>query len=99
MNNNQFNPQNYQQMQQQQYQMQMQQQQQTQLIQELEFKELLNAYNLSVKKCFTHCITNFKTKTLTNEEIKCSQSCAEKFFGYYKRCGKTFQSLQDIFQQ
>ena len=47
-----------------------------------------------VEHCFNDCIKTFRSSTLSDQESKCVNSCAEKFIKLGRRAGYRYQEHQ-----
>ncbi|KAJ7548549.1 hypothetical protein O6H91_07G016800 [Diphasiastrum complanatum] len=63
------------------------------MIDSLQVRDSLRMYNSLVEKCFTHCVENFRRKTLDKQEESCVQRCAEKFLKHSMRVSMRFAEL------
>jgi import inner membrane translocase subunit TIM9 len=54
-------------------------------LEEMQMRDSLRTFNGLVERCFTDCVTGFRSKTLTDHEDKCVKACAEKFFNHAVR--------------
>lgn len=54
-------------------------------LEEMQMRDSLRTFNGLVERCFTDCVTGFRTKSLTDGEDKCVTACAEKFFNHAVR--------------
>lgn len=53
----------------------------------------LKMYNSLVERCFSHCIENFRRKTLDKQEETCVKRCAEKYLKHSMRVSMRFAEL------
>mmetsp|Transcript_24499 Transcript_24499/g.48676 ORF Transcript_24499/g.48676 Transcript_24499/m.48676 type:complete len:90 (+) Transcript_24499:65-334(+) len=63
-------------------------------MEEMQTKESLRSYNMLVERCFTHCVSAFRSKSLDAKETTCIERCAEKFMKNTQRVGQRFAELQ-----
>ena len=56
--------------------------------------ESLKSYNNLVFRCFTQCVSTFRSRTLDNAETKCLQNCTDKYLKVTGRVGQRFQEYQ-----
>lgn len=56
----------------------------------LEMVDSMNTYNGLVQRCFSQCVTSFRSKTLEKSEKTCVQNCVSKFMIYSGRVGQRF---------
>ncbi|KAH8928758.1 hypothetical protein BT69DRAFT_1276910 [Atractiella rhizophila] len=54
-------------------------------------KDMMLVYSRLVEKCFTHCVNDFTSKSLSSKEEGCMRNCAEKFMGHSQRISQRFQ--------
>jgi len=54
-------------------------------LEEMQMRDSLRTFNGLVERCFTDCVTGFRSKSLTDGEDKCVTACAEKFFNHAVR--------------
>ena len=50
-------------------------------------------FNGLVERCFSECVSGFRSKALTNPEEKCVSTCAEKYLKHSGRVGQRFGEL------
>ncbi|EFO21941.1 hypothetical protein LOAG_06543 [Loa loa] len=60
------------------------------------FKDFLTQYNAVAEQCFTSCITDFTTRTVSNSEEQCCSNCLDKFLKMTQRISLRFQEHQLI---
>jgi import inner membrane translocase subunit TIM9 len=57
----------------------------------LQFKDFLSTYNKVTEGCFMNCVNDFKSRTLTNDEVACSDKCVDKFLKMTQRISQRLQ--------
>lgn len=55
------------------------------------FKNILKLYSSLVQRCFTDCVNDFTSNTLSYKEETCINRCSEKFLKHSERVGQRFQ--------
>ncbi|KAG8462696.1 hypothetical protein KFE25_004672 [Diacronema lutheri] len=68
-------------------------------LEEMQMRDSLRTFNGLVERCFTDCVTGFRSKSLTDGEDKCVTACAEKFFNHARRVGQRFGELSQKQQE
>lgn len=58
------------------------------------FKDFLANYNKLSEICFTDCVWDFTSRTVSKGEDSCSQNCAEKYLKMNQRISTRFQEFQ-----
>ena len=48
-------------------------------IQVKQFRDFLGQYNQLSENCFKHCIWDFRTRDVKNQEDSCVSNCVDKF--------------------
>lgn len=67
------------------------------LLQQIEIMQVQDSvrlYNELVENCFNKCVTRFHSKNLEDGEVKCVETCAQKFMNMSKRVGARWQEAQ-----
>lgn len=62
-----------------------------QVIEQKQVKDFMSLYLNLVERCFTDCVNDFTSKSLTSKETSCLAKCAEKFMKHSERVGQRFQ--------
>ena len=57
---------------------------------ELQLKEMQQMFNGLGQRCFTRCVTNFRSRQLDGNEKACITSCADKYMQHMARVGARF---------
>ena len=57
---------------------------------ELQVTEMMNTYNGMVDRCFSECVTSFRTKNLDDQETDCAKRCVQKSMAFQTRVGARF---------
>ncbi|KAJ1634349.1 Tim10/DDP family zinc finger protein [Pavlovales sp. CCMP2436] len=65
----------------------------------MQMRDSLRTFNGLVERCFSDCVTGFRSKSLTEHEDKCVNACAEKFFNHARRVGQRFGELSQKQQE
>lgn len=60
------------------------------------FKDFLAQYNIVAEQCFTACVTDFTTRTVSEAEERCCSNCLDKFLKMTQRMSLRFQEHQLI---
>ncbi|KAL3765330.1 hypothetical protein ACHAWO_010019 [Cyclotella atomus] len=63
------------------------------------FSTLSVLYNNLVSKCFTNCVTSFRSKSLDKYETSCVENCAERYIKMTQRVGLRFAESQALQQK
>eukprot|EP00794_Sanderia_malayensis_P019958 gene19959-21912_t len=63
-----------------------------------QIKAFLSTYNKLAEQCFTDCVHDFTSRTVTGPENTCSMNCAEKFLKMSQRVGIRFQEIHELNQ-
>ncbi len=66
------------------------------LIEQKQMKDFMRLYSGLVQRCFTDCVNDFTSKTLTSKEDSCIAKCAEKFLKHSERVGQRFQEQKYV---
>lgn len=53
-------------------------------------RDMLQLYSGLVERCFTSCVNDFTSKTLSTKEDECISRCADKFLAHSSRVGLRF---------
>ncbi|XP_066932217.1 mitochondrial import inner membrane translocase subunit Tim9-like [Clytia hemisphaerica] len=61
-----------------------------------QLKTFLTTYNKLSETCFSDCIQDFTTRTISSNENTCAMNCTEKFLKMAQRIGIRFQELQEL---
>mmetsp|Transcript_87860 Transcript_87860/g.138689 ORF Transcript_87860/g.138689 Transcript_87860/m.138689 type:complete len:94 (-) Transcript_87860:74-355(-) len=61
---------------------------------DMQMQESMNTYNNLVERCFSECVTSFRTKALDNTEEQCVKRCVQKFMSFSQRVAMRFQEKQ-----
>jgi len=48
-------------------------------LEDMQLKDTLRMFNGLVERCFSECVTGFRSKALTGPEEKCVSVCANKY--------------------
>ena len=48
-------------------------------LEEMQVKDMLRMFNGLVERCFSECVSSFRSKALTGPEETCVNACAEKY--------------------
>ncbi|EOD06038.1 mitochondrial import inner membrane translocase Tim10 [Emiliania huxleyi CCMP1516] len=62
-------------------------------LEEMQLKDTLRMFNGLVERCFSECVTGFRSKALTAPEEKCVTTCANKYLKHSGRVGQRFGEL------
>lgn len=62
-----------------------------QLVEKKQMKDFMRLYSSLVERCFSDCVNDFTSKSLTGKEETCVMRCAEKFLKHSERVGQRFQ--------
>ena len=55
------------------------------------FQEFLQSYNRLTQDCFKHCVNNFSSRKISNEEASCASKCVDKYLNTTQRISQRFQ--------
>ncbi|GMM37204.1 protein transporter [Saccharomycopsis crataegensis] len=66
------------------------------LVEQKQMKDFMRLYSDLVQRCFTDCVSDFTTKTLTSREEGCVLKCTEKFLKHSERVGARFQEQNEL---
>ncbi|TKR80741.1 hypothetical protein L596_014761 [Steinernema carpocapsae] len=58
------------------------------------FRDFLMQYNLVTERCFTACVVDMGSRTVSDKEEKCSSNCLDKFLKMTQRLSLRFQEHQ-----
>lgn len=61
-----------------------------QLVEAKQQKEYMRMYSNLVERCFSDCVNDFTSKSLSGKEESCLEKCAEKFLKHSERVGQRF---------
>ena len=64
-----------------------------QMLEDIQMRDSLRMFNGIVERCFSECVTGFRSKTMGEQEEKCVTTCAQKFLKYSARVGQRFGEL------
>ncbi|KAF5099210.1 hypothetical protein DV451_003080 [Geotrichum candidum] len=70
-----------------------------QLVERKQMKDFMRLYSSLVEKCFSDCVNDFTSNTLTTREDTCVMRCAEKFLKHSERVGQRFQEQNAALMQ
>ncbi|ODQ63819.1 mitochondrial import inner membrane translocase subunit TIM9 [Nadsonia fulvescens var. elongata DSM 6958] len=70
-----------------------------QLVEKKQMKDFMRLYSSLVQRCFSDCVNDFTSDTLTNKEEGCLQKCSEKFLKHSERVGQRFQEQNAALMQ
>lgn len=56
-------------------------------------------YNTLTERCFTTCVSSFRSKTLDKSETSCIANCAERYIKMTQRVGLRFAEDQALRQK
>ncbi|KAF5098337.1 hypothetical protein D0Z03_001232 [Geotrichum reessii] len=70
-----------------------------QLVERKQMKDFMRLYSSLVEKCFSDCVNDFTSNTLTSREDTCVMRCAEKFLKHSERVGQRFQEQNAALMQ
>jgi len=56
-------------------------------------------YNNLVERCFSGCVSSFRSKNLDKSEITCVENCAARYVKMTQRVGLRFAEHQALQQQ
>ena len=59
----------------------------------------IRMYNNLVERCFSQCITSFRSKTLDGSEVSCVENCAARYVKMTQRVGLRFAEHQAMQQK
>jgi import inner membrane translocase subunit TIM9 len=65
-----------------------------QQVEMMQVQDSVRLYNELVETCFGKCVTTFHSKNLEENELKCVETCAQKFMNMSKRVGARWQEAQ-----
>ena len=65
-----------------------------QQVEMMQVQDSVKLYNELVETCFAKCVTTFHSKNLEDNEVKCVETCAQKFMNMSKRVGARWQEAQ-----
>lgn len=60
------------------------------IVEQKQMKDFMHTYTGLVQRCFTDCVSDFTSKTLTSKEDQCLEKCVTKFLKYSERVGQRF---------
>lgn len=60
------------------------------LVAKKQMRDMLQLYSGLVERCFTSCVNDFTSKTLSTKEDECISRCADKFLAHSSRVGLRF---------
>mmetsp|Transcript_33312 Transcript_33312/g.71959 ORF Transcript_33312/g.71959 Transcript_33312/m.71959 type:complete len:93 (+) Transcript_33312:1-279(+) len=64
------------------------------VLEDMQIKESLSMYNSLAERCFSSCVTSFRSKALEPSEEKCMRKCTEKFINVSRRVSQRFAEQQ-----
>lgn len=62
-------------------------------LEHMQVRDSLRMYNRLVQRCFTDCVTDFRSKALDSTEEKCVARCCEKYLNVTARTGMRFHEF------
>lgn len=65
-----------------------------QQVEMMQVQDSVRLYNELVETCFSKCVNTFHSKNLEDTELKCVETCAQKFMNMSKRVGARWQEAQ-----
>ncbi len=68
------------------------------LMDDLQIQESVRLQNSLTQRCFNDCVTNFRQKTLDDNEELCVHRCVEKFLKHNSRVNAIFTKQQKMFE-
>ena len=68
-------------------------------LEEMQVKDMLRMFNGLVERCFSECVSSFRSKALTGPEETCVNACAEKYLKHSARVGLRFGEITMAQQQ
>mmetsp|Transcript_10958 Transcript_10958/g.15891 ORF Transcript_10958/g.15891 Transcript_10958/m.15891 type:complete len:97 (-) Transcript_10958:329-619(-) len=68
-------------------------------LEEMQMKDSLTMYNNLVDRCFTSCVSSFRSKTLDKYETSCVEHCASRYVKMTQRVGLRFAEHQAMQQK
>lgn len=73
---------------------------------DMQAQDMTNLFNTLSEKCFSRCVTTFRSRQLDRNENNCLEICAQRFMKHYQRIGMRFadentqqQAQQQVQQQ
>ncbi|KAL7433287.1 hypothetical protein ACHAXH_002049 [Discostella pseudostelligera] len=68
-------------------------------LEQMQIKDSLIMYNTLTERCFSTCISSFRSKSLDKYETSCVENCAERFIKMTQRVGLRFAEDQAMRQK
>ncbi|CED85058.1 mitochondrial import inner membrane translocase subunit tim9 [Phaffia rhodozyma] len=62
----------------------------TKIIEKKQMQDFMKLYSGLVERCFSSCVNDFTSKTLTGKESTCVAHCSDKFLKHSERVGARF---------
>ncbi|BFZ62810.1 protein transporter tim9 [Saitoella coloradoensis] len=69
------------------------------LMEAKQMKDFMSLYSNLVQRCFSDCINDFTSKSLSEKESGCVQKCADKFLKHSERVGQRFAEQNAAYMQ
>ncbi|VVT56081.1 uncharacterized protein SAPINGB_P004792 [Magnusiomyces paraingens] len=70
-----------------------------QLVERKQMKDFMRLYSSLVQRCFSDCVNDFTSNTLSFKEETCINRCSEKFLKHSERVGQRFQEQNALLMQ
>jgi len=64
-----------------------------------QIKAFLSTYNKLAEECFSDCVHDFTSRTISGAENTCAMNCTEKFLKTSQRIGIRFQEIHEMNQK
>ena len=62
-------------------------------------KDFMRLYSSLVDRCFSDCINDFTSKTMSTKEESCIDKCTKKFLNHSERVGRRFGEQNQLLSQ
>lgn len=69
------------------------QQEFSQIVERKQMKDFMRLYSSLVERCFSDCVNDMTSNSLTGKEQDCVLKCSEKFLKHSERIGQRFQEM------
>ncbi len=70
-----------------------------QMMEKLNLQDVLTHFNKLSDRCFDHCVADFQSSQLVQQEEACMRRCIEKFNQFSSRFQKTFVEQHTLQKQ
>lgn len=69
------------------------------IVEQKQMKDFMRLYSNLVERCFSDCVNDFTSASLTSKEETCIMKCSEKFLKHSERVGQRFQEQNAMLTQ